>query len=62
MELLYGYMVPHEASKQGRKWYFLHGKRAIPKLPVAKGIFDPKQGSKGQKGYSAPACFMKMFR
>ncbi len=43
------------------KWYFLNGKRAFPKIPVTKGIFDPKQGSKGQKGYLAPACLICHF-
>ena len=56
---VYSYMVQLkglEASKQGRKSHFFHGKRAFSKIPVTKRIFDPKQGSKGQKGYSAPAC------
>ncbi len=45
-----GQIIFQKREKQGRKWYFLHGKRAFPKIPVTKGIFDPKQGSKGLFG------------
>ena len=44
----------HDAWKQGKKVYFLWQKRDFQKIPVIKGIFNTKQGSKGQKGYPCP--------
>ncbi len=40
--------------KTGLKGVFYMSEKGLLEITVTKGIFNPKQGSKGQKGYPCP--------